>query len=177
MDQVRDRKRYTRTGVSLALLLLLLPALMAGCGYSFKPGQVREGLDTVAVAYFENNSTEPNVEVQLTEIIIQGLIADRTLRIAGEEVADAILYGTIRRYTFREAFFGADRQAEEYRIDIEVEVQMIDRRSGETVIEPQRIQGTGSYYLEDGAEGEEDARRQAATMIVQGIMNLVVEEW
>lgn len=157
--------------------IVALVLFAAGCGYSFKPGQVREGLETVGVAYFENRSTEPEVEVELTEAILQGLIADRTLRIAEEEVADAVLYGIIRRYAFREAFFGQERQAEEYRVDIEVEVQMIDRRSGEPIVGPTRVQGTGSYYLEDGPEGEAAAREQAAVMIVQGILNLVIEEW
>jgi hypothetical protein len=151
--------------------------LLAGCGYGFKSGQVREGLETVGVAFFENRSTEPDAEVALTEAVIGLLIEDRTLRIADEQVADAILYGTIRRYTFREAFFGADRQAEEYRVDIEVEVQMVDRRSGETIVGPERIKGTGSFFLEDGPEAEEQARLDAATQIVQGILNLVVEEW
>ena len=31
--------------------------------------------------------------------------------------------------------------------------------------------------LPEPGEGEEDARRQAALMIVPGILNLVVEEW
>ena len=165
------------TGRRLLLLGLLGLLCLGACGYSFTPGKVREGLETVGVAYFENRSTEPDVEVALTEVIIQGLIADRRLRIADENVADAVLYGVIRRYEFKEAFFGADRQAEEYRIDIEVEVQMVDRRSGETILGPERVKGTGSYYLEEGSEGEAGARQQAATMIVDGILNLVTEEW
>jgi hypothetical protein len=169
MFQIRPNRGFTA--------LVFVAAVLGSCGYSFKAGQVREGLDTVAVAFFENRSTEPNVEVALTEIIIQGLIADRTLRIAEESVADAVLYGIIRRYTFKEAFFGEDRQAEEYRIDIEVEVQMVDRRSGEPIVGPQRVKGTGSYYLSEGPEGEAAARDQAAVMIVQAIINLVVEEW
>ena len=163
--------RFLLTPFVVALVLL------AGCGYGFKSGQVREGLDTVGVAFFENRSTEPDLEVALTEAVIRLLIEDRTLRIADEQVSDAILYGTIRRYTFGEAFFGADRQAEEYRIDIDVEVQMVDRRSGQTIIGPERVKGTGSFYVEDGPEAEEQARLDAFTMIVEGILNLVVEEW
>ena len=157
--------------------LILLTAFLGSCGYGFKSGQVREGLDTVAVPFFENRSTEPDAEVALTEIIIRGLIADRTLRIAEEGVADAVLYGTIRRYTFTPVFFGADRQAEEYRVDIEVEVQLVDRRSGEPLVESQRVKGTGSYNLSEGPEGEAIAREQAGVMIVQAIINLAVEEW
>ena len=152
-------------------------ALLAGCGYGFKSGQVREGLDTVGVAFFDNRSTEPDLEVILTEAVIRLLIEDRTLRIADEQVSDAILYGTIRRYTFAPAFFNQERQADEYRIDIDVEVQMVDRRSGETIIGPERVKGTASFYPGDGPEAEEQARQDSFTMIVEGILNLVVEEW
>jgi hypothetical protein len=170
MSSITSRRRAQSALIVLALLV-------GGCGYSFSPGKVREGLDTVGVAFFENRSTEPDAEVVLTEAILRGLIEDRRLRIADEGVADAILYGVIRRYEFKEAFYGADRQAEEYRVNIEVEVQMVDRRSGETIIGPERVQGTGSYFLEEGPDGEAAARAQAATMIVEGILNLVTEEW
>jgi hypothetical protein len=152
-------------------------ALVAGCGYGFKSGQVREGLETVGVGFFENRTTEPDAELALTEAVIRLLIEDRTLRIADEQVADAILYGIIRRYQFQTAYSGADRQAEEYRLDITVEVQLVDRRSGETIIGPERVNGTGSFFVDDGPEAEEQARLDAFTMIVQGILNLVVEEW
>ena len=161
----------------ILFVLMLCASLLSGCAYGFKSGQVREGLETVGVAFFENRSTEPDAEVALTEAVIRLLIEDRTLRIADEQVADAVLYGVIRRYVFREAFFGEDRQATEYRVDIEVEVTMVDRRSGETIVGPERVKGTGSFYIEDGPEAEEQARLDAATMIVEGILNLVVEEW
>jgi hypothetical protein len=158
--------------------LLLVPLLgLSGCAYSTRPGKLRPGLQTVAVPFFENRSNEPGIEVELTEAILDGLIEDRTLRVTEEEQADALVLGTVRRYTFQEAFFGQDRQAEEYRIDIEVEVSVVDRASQEAIAGPKRIKGTGSYYITEGPEGETDARAQAAQAIVEGIVNLVVEEW
>ncbi len=164
-------------GLLTRTLLLALAFSSFACAYGLRPGKLRPGLETVAVPYFENRSTEPEIEVELTEAILQGLIDDRTLRVTEENVADALVLGTVRRYSFKEAFFGADRQAEEYRIDIEVEVRVVERASGEVLAGPQRIRGTGSYYLEEGPAGEAEARDQAAQMIVEGILNLVVEEW
>ncbi len=158
-------------------VLLLVALVAAGCGYSFKQGKVREGLDSVAVSFFENRSGEPDIEVQLTEDVLQGLIADRTLRIADENVADAILYGIIRRYTFGENFYGSDRRAEEYRIEITVEIQLVDRRTGENIVGPEQVRGTANYALDEGPAGEEAARERATDMIIQGILALVIEEW
>lgn len=166
-----------RRHIVSALLLVLVGGALAGCGYGLRAGKLRPGLESVAVPYFENRSNEPEIEVELTDAILAGLIADRTLRVTDENIADALVLGVVRGYDFREAFFGADRQAEEYRIDIEVEVRVVERDGGEVIAGPQRIQGTGSYYLEEGPAGEEDARAKAAEMIVKGILNLVVEEW
>lgn len=167
MDRVGRRGRWA----------LLAVALVAGCGYGLRAGKLRPGLERVAVPYFDNRSDEPQIEIELTEAVIAGLVADRTLRIAEESEAQALVLGTVRRYTFGEAFFGSDRRAEEYRIDIEVEVRVVEREGDEVIAGPQRIRGTGSYYLSEGQAGEAEARAQAARMIVEGILNLVVEEW
>lgn len=174
LDSCRGRACSPRVAIALALVPLLL---LGGCAYSTRPGKLRPGLETIAVPFFENRSSEPGIEVELTQAILDGLIADRTLRVTDEGQADALVLGTVRRYTFQEAFFGQDRQAEEYRIDIEVEVSVVDASSQEAIAGPKRIKGTGSYYISEGAEGEIDARVQAAQAIVEGIVNLVVEEW
>ena len=150
---------------------------LAACAYGLKPGKLRPGIESVAVPYFENRSNEPGIEVELTDAILKGLIDDRTLRVTDENRADVLVYGTVKSYNFKEAFFGANRQAEEYRIDIEVEVQLRRRDDDSVVAGPKTIRGTGSYYLDEGPEGETAARQEAAKMIVDGILNLVIEEW
>jgi hypothetical protein len=165
-------RSLTVGGGRVALVLLA-----AGCGYSTTPGRVRPGLETVAVPYFENRSEEPEVEVGLTEAVINGLIADRTLKVVEEGEADALVLGTIKSYAFREAFFGSDRQAEEYKIMIAVEVSLVDRGTNDVIAGPQVIRGEGAYLISEGAAGEAAARTTAAKQIVDGILNLVIEEW
>lgn len=168
-----------RAGWRTKLAWALLGVLAAGgCGvYGTTPGRVRPGLETVAVPYFENRSEEPEVEVALTEAVIGGLIADRTLEVVEENEADALVIGTIRSYTFREAFFGSDRQAEEYKITVSVEVSLVERGTNDVIAGPQVIRGEGAYLVTEGVQGEDAARASAAEQIVQGILNLVIEEW
>lgn len=168
----RHRAAFVR-GLALGLLVLSL----AGCAYGLRAGKLRPGIESVAVPYFENRSSEPGIEVELTEAILDGLIQDRTLRVTEENRADVLVIGVVRRYNFQEAFFGADRQAEEYRIDIEVEVEMVRRDDDETVAGPKVLRGSGSYYIDEGPAGEQAAREEAADAIVEGILNLVVEDW
>ena len=73
----------------ILIVLMGCASLLSGCAYGFKSGQVREGLETVGVTFFENRSTEPDAEVALTEAVIRLLIEDRTLRIADEVAEEA----------------------------------------------------------------------------------------
>jgi hypothetical protein len=169
----QSRRRVVRAYGVLACALAL-----ASCGvYGTTPGRVKPGLETVGVPFFENRSEEPEVEVALTEAVIEGLIAERTLKVVEENQADALVVGTIRSYTFREAFFAADRQADEYKITVSVEVSLIERGTNEVIAGPEVIRGQGSYLITEGLEGEIAARNNAAKQIVEGILNLVIEEW
>ena len=174
-----NRRTTTTAAVIRAITALLLVSVIAGCAvYSTKPGRLREGLNTITVPIFENRTSEPGIEITLTDDVTEELIRDRTLRIVDDAAADAVLLGTIRSYRFGEAFFGGDRTAEEYQIEIEVEVSIVEAGpGGDEIVEPRRLRGRGSYYIDEGQAGEEAAREQATRQIVEGILGLVVEEW
>ncbi len=161
----------------VAPIFLLLLAVLSGCGYGLNAGRLRPGLETVSVPYFENRSNEPELEVELTEAIIDGLIADRTLKVVDEGQSDAVVLGTIRSYRQDEDFYGEDRRAERYKITITVQVSMVDAQTNEDIAKSTTIRGDGTYLIEEGLDGELAAREEAAEEIVAGILNLVVEEW
>lgn len=163
--------------VERSALILLLLIMIQGCGYGLTPGRVKPGLESVAIPYFENRTTEPQIEVALTDAIIAGIIADRTLRYTDPESADAIILGTITYFRYEPVFFGSDRQANEYQVRIRCEISLVDRASGEVIVEPTRLEGKGQYYTDEGVVGEEKARDQAGDELAQGILSLVIEEW
>ncbi len=158
-------------------LLILLLLVIQGCGYGLTPGRVKPGLESVGIPYFENATFEPEVEVALTDAIIAGIIADRTLRYTDPETADALILGTITYFKFEEVFFGTNRQAEEYQLRIRCEVSLVNRASGEVIVEKTRLEGKGQYYVDEGIEGEDRARVLAGEELVRGILSLVIEEW
>ncbi len=174
IHEITERRGAAWPRLATGLLLL---AGLCGCAYGFRAGQVRQGLETIAVPYFENRTSEPNLDVEFTEAIIDALITDRTVRVTEEDAADAVLLGTIRRYRVNEAFFGADRQADEFELEIEVEVSLVSRSGGDVIVEPKQLRGKGNFYVDDGIEGELLARNEAAEAIVRGILDLVVEPW
>lgn len=162
----------------LPLIALLLPWL-AGCGvYSTTSGRIDDSIRRVAVPYLENQTAEPNIEVELTENIIEALQDDNTLRVVAASDAATELSGKVVRYTLREAFTTSDLQVDEYQVQIMVELTMRVLESGEALFEKKRITGTGNFAVDEaGGSAEAEARAYAAAEIVREVVAAVVEDW
>ena len=173
----------TETFRSWAVGALLLAGIgllpLHGCGvYSASSGRVQEERKRVAVSYLENRTAEPNIEVQLTDAIIQALQDDNTLKVVEEPDADSLLSGVVERYRLKEAFTNADLQINEYQVQIAVSLTFEIKQTGERVIDKQRFTGVGNYSLDDpNGTSELTARVEAAREIVRDVVAQVVEEW
>ena len=178
MESRNSRRGRLAWGVAGLAAALLLP----GCGvYSTSSGRLDASLRHVAVPFLENRSTEPGIEVELTDLIVQALRDDNTLKVTDEEHADTILRGQVLRYALQEVFTrpDADRlQVDEYQVQILVELSLIKRVSAEALFEKRRITGTGNFILDDpDGGGEAGARALAAGEIVRDVLALIVEDW
>lgn len=161
------------------LILALLLWSLSGCGvYSSTSGRVDDSIRRVYMPYLENMSTEPGIEIELTEAITQALQEDNTLKVVNENDARSILSGKVLRYTLREAFTTSELQVDEYQVQIMVELSFMIQESGEMLIDKKRITGTGNYILDDpGGSSEQTARNQAAEEIVRSVLAAIVEDW
>ena len=161
-----------------AVLSLALLLLVSGCGYS-TTSRTAKGIKSVFVEFFENRTPEPNLEIAVTERIVDFLIADNTLKVLRESEADAVLEGAI--VVFRNFPFSFDEElnAQEYQVIVEVDVSLFDRKLNEPIWQKQRIRGIGSYFLE--AVGPtfsyDDALAEAIEQITDRILNLTVQDW
>lgn len=173
-----DRRRRRRLA-GFGCGLLAVAAAVGGCGiYSTTSGRLDPSLRRVAVPFLENQSTEPNIETELTDAIVQALQDDNTLKVADEEHADTILSGKVLRYKLKEAFARADLQVDEYQVQIMVELSMVRRVTNEPLFSKRRLTGTGNFILNDpNGSTEQTARTQAAQEIVRQLVALVVEDW
>jgi hypothetical protein len=161
-----------------AVLSLALLLLGSSCGYSTS-SRTAKGIKSVFVEFFENRTPEPNLEIAVTERIVDFLIADNTLKVLSESQADALLQGAI--VTFRNFPFSFDEElnAQEYQVVVEVDVSLYDRKLNEPIWQNQRIRGIGSYFLEAVAPvfTYEDALAEAVEQITDRILNLTVQDW
>jgi outer membrane lipopolysaccharide assembly protein LptE/RlpB len=158
---------------------VMVCGLVSGCGpYSASSGRVDENIKKVAVQFLENLTPEPNLGVELSEVIIFALQTDNTLKVVDEASADSIISGRVVRYARREMATTQDLTVNEYQVQIAVVLTFTVRSTGEQIFENRRFTGTGTYILNDPQGTSEDtARAEAVEEIVRDILAQVVEDW
>lgn len=156
----------------------LLLALAVACGYSTTPKTAKD-IKTIHVPFFENKTSEPNLEISVTERIIQNLITDNTLRVVEEDAADAILDGEIVEFRNQPFSFNKDLNAEEYHVVIRVVATLFNRRQNDPIWQNRTFQGDGSYFIESVENGRtiDDAIDESIKEITERILNLTVQDW
>jgi len=153
--------------------------MLSGCGvYSASSGRVDENLQKVAVQYLENLTPEPNLGVDLSDVIIFAIQSDNTLKVVDEASADSIISGRVVRYTLREVMTTQELTVNEYQVQIAVVLTFTVRATGEKIFDKRRFTGTGNYVLNDPqGTSEQTARSEAVEEIVRDILAQVVEDW
>jgi hypothetical protein len=151
----------------------------SGCGYYGTSSRTAKGIKSVAVPFFENRTAEPNLEIIVTERVIDNLVADNTLSVEDESGADAVLEGVIVSFKNEPFSFNRELNAEEYHVVVSVEASLFNRTLNEPIWEKQTIRGDGSYFVDSSEEGRryEDALAEAIKEITDRILNLTVQDW
>jgi outer membrane lipopolysaccharide assembly protein LptE/RlpB len=161
-----------------ASLLALLCLLLSGCLYSLSGGGgLPRHVRTVAVIPFENETANPELAGELHTELRKGMLERLRLREATEQRANAVVRGRITRYEPDvPVAFSADPSratSARRRLQMTVDVQIIDQTTGRTLFERNGVNAEGEY-----AEREEPAgRRQALQRIVNEIVEGAQSQW
>lgn len=163
----------------VAIAIFACGAFLSGCGvYNTSSGRVNESIKRVAVEYLENLTAEPNIGIDVAELVIEAIQEDNTLKVVDLESADSVIDGKVSGYRLRRMAVSAELQVEEYQVQMVVQLTFRVKSSGETIFENRRFTGTGNYYLDDpNGSSEISAREDAIEQIVRDILALVVENW
>ena len=161
------------------LLAVGLAVFSAGCGYYSTSSRTAKDIKSIAVPFFENRTPEPNLEIIVTEKVVDYLVSDNTLSVKDESIADAVLEGTIVSFQNVPFSFNRDLNAEEYRVLISVEATLYKRGGELPIWEKQVIKGDGSYFIDTDEVGfrYDDALAEAIEEITNRILNLTVQDW
>jgi hypothetical protein len=169
----RMRNHFPRISGAVSLALL---ALLSGCRfpYGFAGGGLPRELRTVAVLPFENKTTTPGLERELTEVLA-GDMRRLGLRDAAESRAHVIVTGTISRYEIDiPVAFSADptRVAGTRRkLQLTVDVAIRNASTGRVLYEKRGASADGGYAEGAEAEGRKEAIEKLVNDIIQGVQS------
>lgn len=134
------------------IIVVLLALLPAACGYHFSGtgAVVPEGRKTIFIPVFLNGTSEPYVDVELTQAVIEEFMTDGRLEIVGPEEADLALHGKIRKYEVIPLSYNSQSYVQQYRIQLVIEASLEDLKAKKILW---REQGIESSLISDYAVG------------------------
>ena len=164
-----------RSGASSALSLLLL--LLSACLYGFSGGGLPSHIHSVAVMPFDNETSSPEVQRELLELLRREMRNRLGVREAPQERADAVVRGVIRTYDADiPVSFSADRAqttSARRKLQITLDITVVDQTSGRTLLERKGLRGEGEYP----ERGEVEGRRLALQRIVTDVIEGAQSQW
>lgn len=169
-----------RRGLLLALLAATGLAL-TGCMYSFRAGSFPpEHIETIAIAPFQNETDRFDITGELFDQLLRNLPGALGIRTAGEDVADAVVRGTIRSYdvvapNYRAGAAGQPAEVLQRQVNITVEVQIIDLVENVILWEDRGVRAEGQFL--EASETEEVGRAEALELLVQRIVDGAQSNW
>jgi hypothetical protein len=161
---------------------------MVGCaGYQIGPvkPKIMQGVQTIAVPTFRNETLEPRIEVLLASAVIKQIQQDGTYRVVRDNEADAILHGhlvEIRRRPAR-SVRGNVLQTREYTLELTVHYTIVNRVTGRE-LEVRNVVGTTSFFVSgsntiaaDVTQDERQALPIAAEDLAVRLVSQISEGW
>ena len=114
------------------LSFLFLVVTMLACNYSFQAGSFPPPhVQTIAVLPFDNETNRFELSGELYDQLVRNLPPALGIRTAGEEIADAVVRGSIRTYevrapNYRAATQGQPAEVLQRQVNIVVSVEIVD---------------------------------------------------
>ncbi len=166
-----------RSSLARACVLLALLPLLSGCLYGFAGGGLPAHVRTAAVLPFENETTSPELPVELQESLRQGLQSRLGLRDAPEDRASALVRGRVTRYELDiAAGVSADPNqatSARRRLLVRVDIEIVDQVTGKVLWSRTGMQAEGEY----ADRGEAQGRKQAIDRIVNDVIEGAQSQW
>ena len=151
--------------------------LLSGCLYKFSGGGLPSHIRTVAVLPFENQTAAAELTRELSDGLRKAMQSRLGLRDASEARANAVVRGTITKYEpdVPVAFSADPNQATSARrrLQISVDVTIVDQTSGKTLWERKGLSAEGEY----AERAEPEGRRQALERIINDVIDGAQSQW
>jgi hypothetical protein len=164
----------------LAAFLLAVLLTAPSCGYRLAGQESRlpEPIKTIYVSIFVNDTREPNLELFVTNAIIEKFKHDGRLGVASAKDADSVLSGTIEKYSLEPLVYDAFNNAAKYRLRMRVKIKFEDK-VGKGVLVEKTLAAQWDYIVGASIIADEmsrvDAVNQASAYLGDKILGLLLE--
>ncbi len=164
-----------------AVLLLSGLAMMAGCSaLGYRLGStLPPGIDVVHVPTVINRTSEPLIELQVTQSIVNELQREGTLSVADIDKADVVLNVFLDGFTLAPLRYESDQATatSEYRMTLRAVVELENLRTGEKMVQT-TVRGEADFTpAGDLTSSKREILPKAADDLAQRIVQSVVEFW
>ncbi len=168
---------------SLMRALVALPILLGGvgCNYSFRAGSFPPPhIKTIAVAPFDNETARFELTGEVYDELLRELPRALGIRTAGEDMADAVVRGTITRYdviapSYRAAEPGQPAQVLQRQVNIGASIQIVDLVENVILWEDRNVTAQGEFA--EASETEDVGRQEAIKLLIQKIVDGAQSNW
>lgn len=163
------------------LLAVVVTLLLSGCNYTFQAGAgLPPHVRTLAIVPFENETGRFELTQEVYDAFFEQLPQSFGVQVASEEHADAIVQGSIRRYSvqtpsYRSGGEGQRPEVVEREVALTVQVRVIDRVNNLILWDNSGVSATGVYA--EASELEEDGRSEALEKLVQTVIDGLQSNW
>ena len=116
--------------------LVLIGISLLGCGYGLigRTSNLPSDINSIFVQTLENQTTRQQINLFLTDAIVQEFVTRRRFAIVSSaSAADAVLSGVLTAYIVRPVEFGVDGRATRYEFTIRTNMQFT-RQGGDEVL-------------------------------------------
>lgn len=140
-----------------ALLAVVLAAAAAGCGYRLRGtgSSLPPGVRTISVPVFKNLTTRYELDVKLTQAVIDELVARGKVRLSADPAAaDAVLEGEITAFLANPIGFSGGNQADSYNITVTAKITLRQRSAAEPLFSNPSFTYQQAYEVPQGQSFE-----------------------
>jgi len=160
---------------------LVLALVVAGCSYSPNPNPVSSHTGTIAIPVFQNRTTQPALEEEVTTAVVNRIIQGSKLRVVPEGEADLIVQGAVVGYKNAVFGFNATEKAEEYQVAVSLAVTVRDRTKNRELWRDDQLIRTANYFVvqvgSQPPQTEDEGRASAVDKLAEAVLNKTVETW
>lgn len=165
----------------LLLILAVIALFSTGCiSYGFTGTSIPQGVNSLFIPFFANqtSSAVPDLTDRLNNVLIERFINQSSLTLSNNRTnADAVLEGSIIRYSNEPFSITGENQAEQNEVIIVVEATFRYPEKGKEVYS-KRFSGSATYNpSENPIEGETNAAQEALEQIANNMFNDAVSGW